>query len=123
MWNVIGNLLWVFLGGIEVAACYAIGGVLLCLTIIGIPFGLKLFEVAVFALLPFGRKCEVVFPQNYPLSFLLNILWLPFGLVIAIIHLLFGIALCITIIGIPFGIQHFKLMSFVFLPFGRRVVE
>lgn len=123
MWSIIGNVIWVLFGGLEVALYYFFFGGVFCLTIIGIPFGLKLFEIGIYALLPFGRSSEIRSPQNTLVSLILNLLWLPFGIVIAIIHLCLGVFFCITIIGIPFGLQHFKLMSFAFIPFGRRVVE
>lgn len=123
MLSILGNVIWVIFGGVEVALYYFFFGILFCITIIGIPFGLKLFEIGIYALLPFGRSSEIIVPQNTLLSVVLNLFWLPFGIVIAIIHLVFGVLFCITIIGIPFGLQHFKLMSFAFIPFGRRVVE
>ena len=102
---------------------YMIGGILLCITIIGIPFGLQAFKIGVFALLPFGQTTIVGRSGSGCLSTLFNILWvITFGICLAVCHLLIGVLLCITIIGIPFGLQHFKLMAVALTPFGREIV-
>ncbi|MGD1848225.1 MAG: YccF domain-containing protein [Salibacteraceae bacterium] len=114
----IGNLLWLLLGGFFIFLEYFIAGLLWCLTIIGIPFGLQLFKIGVASLWPFGRAV-VTRPDSGTGSLLLNVLWLIFGgLSIALSHLAFGVAFCLTIIGIPFGLQHFKLMRLSFFPFS-----
>lgn len=118
--NFIGNILWLVLGGIITALMYYIAGLLLCITIIGIPFGAQLWKFGTFALRPFGK--EVVEKPNSGgcLNIFMNILWILLGWwEIAAAHLIFGILLCITIIGIPFGLQHFKIAWLSLLPFGK----
>ena len=120
--KIIGNILWLILGGILISLYYALVGLLFCLSIIGIPFGLQLFKMAGFALWPFGR--EVVSGPNDAgcLSILMNIIWiLCGGIEIAILHVWFGIIFCITIIGIPFGLQHFKMALLALVPFGKQI--
>ncbi len=121
--NTLGNILWIIFGGLALALGYFIGGLLLCITIIGIPFGLQAFKIGVFALLPFGQTTVVGPSGSGCLSTLMNILWIiTFGICLALSHLVVGALLCITIIGIPFGLQHFKLMAVALTPFGREVV-
>ncbi|PSL42858.1 uncharacterized membrane protein YccF (DUF307 family) [Chitinophaga niastensis] len=120
--NLIGNILWLIFGGFVSFIQYMISGFLLCLTIIGIPFGLQCFKIAFFVLMPFGRQVREVPGQTGCLATLFNIIWIFIGgLWIALGHFVFGLLLCITIIGIPFGRQHFKLMSLSFTPFGKEV--
>ncbi len=121
--SIIGNIIWVILGGFIMALEYMISGALLCLTIIGIPFGLQIFKLGVFALLPFGRTSVVTYRGSGCLYILFNIIWLLIGGIwIALSHLALGVLFCITIIGIPFGMQHFKLMSMALTPFGRDII-
>jgi len=118
----IGNILWFLLGGFIISFYYALMGLLFCITIIGIPFGLQLFKIAGLALWPFGR--EVVAGPNDTgcLAVVMNIIWIIFGgIEIALLHLGFGIACCLTIVGIPFGLQHFKMMLLAFVPFGKQI--
>jgi uncharacterized membrane protein YccF (DUF307 family) len=123
--NLIGNLLWIILGGgIVLFLEYLVGGLLLCLTIIGIPFGLQCFKLAFLALFPFGKDIVDRGSATGCLSLLMNILWIVFGGIwIAITHLIFAVLCAITIIGIPFAIQHLKLVSLSFAPFGKEVKE
>lgn len=119
----IGNILWLILAGLALSISYAIGGLLLCITIIGIPFGIQSFKLAGLALWPFGRT-TVHDGQGGVLEVLFNILWLvTIGWGIFILHLVAGAVLCLTIIGIPFGIQAFKLSGLALWPFGRRIVS
>src|SRR5690606_38932285 len=119
--NLIGNIVWIIFGGFFVFLEYLIGGLILCLTIIGIPFGVQCFNLAVVALAHFGMEFQSSDRPAGCLSTLLNIIWiLCGGIWIALTHLFFGILLCITIIGIPFGMQHFKLMGLAFTPFGQK---
>ncbi|HKJ41852.1 MAG TPA: YccF domain-containing protein [Sunxiuqinia sp.] len=121
--NTLGNLIWVIFGGFFIFLEYLFGGLILCLTIIGIPFGLQTLKLAQMALWPFGKRIEYMDYAPGCLSTFLNILWLIFaGIPIVLTHLVFGILFAITIIGIPFARQHFKLMSLALTPFGRRVV-
>ena len=121
--NTLGNIIWVIFGGFFIFLEYLIGGLLLCLTIIGIPFGLQTLKIAHMALWPFGKRVEYMSYAPGCLSTILNVLWLLFGGIwIALTHLVFGLLFAITIIGIPFASQHFKLVSLAFTPFGRRIV-
>ncbi len=120
----IGNIIWIIFGGLLMALEYITGGVLLCLTIVGIPFGVQVIRLGLFALWPFGGEVHSTECPVGCLSTLLNIVWIFIGGIwIALSHLTLGILFCITVIGIPFGIQHFKLMSFALIPFGRTVVR
>ena len=115
----LGNLLWFFLGGFVMGISWLFIGLLWCITIIGIPVGIQCFKLAGLAFFPFGK--EVVY-NGGPISFLLNILWLIFGgLALALESLAIGCLLCITIIGIPFGLQCFKLAKLSLMPFGASV--
>jgi uncharacterized membrane protein YccF (DUF307 family) len=122
--NFIGNLIWLIFGGIIIAIEYFIGSIILMITIVGIPFGIQTLKMASLALWPFGRDTRVDTRASGCLYILMNVLWLlTGGLCIAITHLLFGVILCITIIGIPFGLQHFKLTAIALSPFGRDIVN
>lgn len=122
--NTLGNLVWLVFGGFVTALGYVVGGAILCLTIIGIPFGLQCFKLAEFILWPFGRVAVSTPSSGGCLATVLNLVWLVFGgFWIAIAHLVFGVLLCITIIGIPFGRQHFKLIEISLMPFGKRIVD
>ena len=121
--NLIGNLIWLVFGGFFAALGYIFGGFLLCLTIIGIPFGLQCFKLASVVLWPFGKKIVPSSGGGGCLSLLFNIIWLICGgLYTAIIHLVFAFLLTITIIGIPFARQHLKLMELSLMPFSRQVI-
>ena len=121
--NLLGNIIWVVFGGFLIFLEYLIGGLLLCLTIVGIPFGLQTLKLAQMALWPFGKRIEYMDYAPRCLSTFLNIFCLTFGgIPIVLTHLLFGLLFAITIIGIPFARQHFKLMSLALTPFGRKIV-
>jgi uncharacterized membrane protein YccF (DUF307 family) len=122
--NVVGNLIWLIFGGIIIAIEYFIGSIILMITIIGIPYGLQTLKMASLAIWPFGRDTRVHSRASGCLYILMNILWLlTGGLCIAVTHAVFGLLLCITIIGIPFGLQHFKLTAIALSPFGRDIVN
>jgi uncharacterized membrane protein YccF (DUF307 family) len=122
--NVVGNLIWLIFGGIIIAVEYFIGSIVLMLTIIGIPYGLQTLKMASLAIWPFGRDTRVHSRASGCLYIFMNILWLlTGGLCIAITHAIFGLLLCITIIGIPFGLQHFKLTAIALSPFGRDIIN
>ena len=124
MMNTLGNLLWLLFGGLITALGYLVGGAVLCCTIIGIPFGLQCFKLAGFILWPFGRMAVSTSSSGGCLAVLLNIVWiLCGGLWIAIGHIVFGLLLAITIIGIPFARQHFKLVEISLVPFGKKIVD
>ena len=118
----LGNVIWILFGGFAIALEYMVSGFLMGCTIIGIPFGIQAFKMGIFALMPFGQEVVVDHASTGCLSAIMNILWFFIGGVwIALTHLLLGILFCITIIGFPFGIQHFKLMGLALTPFGRSV--
>jgi uncharacterized membrane protein YccF (DUF307 family) len=120
--NLIGNIIWLIFGGFFTFLQYMVNGLLLCLTIIGIPFGLQCFKIGFFTLMPFGRQVRDVPGQTGCLATIFNIIWIFIGGIwIALAHLGFGLLLAITIIGIPFARQHFKLMSLSFTPFGKEI--
>lgn len=120
--NIFLNIIWVVFGGVMIAIEYAISSVAMMLTIIGIPFGLQTLKLAILALWPFGSEIK---KESWPsgcLAGIMNVIWwIVGGIAIAITHLGWGILFCITIVGIPFGMQHFKLMKLALLPFGRSV--
>ena len=121
--KLIGNILWVVFGGLLVSLGYLLGGLVLCLTIVGIPFGVQIMRLGLFALWPFGG--EVVSRENPVgwLSVVMNVLGIIFGGIEgALSHLTLGAILCCTIIGIPFGLQHFKLMIYALVQFGHTVI-
>lgn len=121
--NMLGNIVWLIFGGLFSALGYIIGGLVLCFTIIGIPFGLQCFKIAGVVLAPFGREIQSNSHNTGCLSTICNVIWiLCGGLWTAIIHICFGILLYITIIGIPFGRQHFKLVELSLAPFGKKVL-
>ena len=120
--NIIGNILWAVLGGFLISMCYAIMGLLFCIMIIGIPFGMQLFKIAGFALWPFGHNVTPGPNDTGCLSIFMNIIWILFGgIEIALTHVGLGIIFCITIIGIPFGVQHFKMALLALMPFGKNI--
>jgi uncharacterized membrane protein YccF (DUF307 family) len=120
----LGNLIWLIFGGLIIAIEYLVGSLLLMITIVGIPFGIQTLKMASLAIWPFGRDTRVQSRASGCLYIIMNILWLlTGGLCIAITHVLFGAILCITIIGIPFGLQHFKLAAVALNPFGRDIVS
>ena len=120
--NFIGNILWMLLGGLLISAYYALGGLLFCISIIGIPFGLQLLKMAGLALRPFGHEVTAGPNDSGCLAILMNIIWIIFGGVeIAMLHIGFGLFCCLTIVGIPFGMQHFKMALLAFVPFGKEI--
>ena len=118
----LGNIIWLILGGLLIAIIYFAVGLLMCITIIGIPFGIQLFKLGGYALWPFGH--ELVNGPGEPgsLSIVMNLIWILLGWwEIALIHLFFGLLLCVTIIGIPWGLQHFKMALNAIFPFGKTI--
>lgn len=122
--NTLGNIIWLIFGGLVSAFGYLVGGLVLCLTIIGIPFGVQCFKLAGLVLWPFGKQVVSTGSSTGCVNLLLNIIWLlSAGLVLALVHITFGILLFISIIGIPFAKQHFKLVEVSLMPFGKRIME
>lgn len=118
--NAIGNILWFFLGGFLIALFYLFGSLILFISIIGIPFGLQTLKLAGFALAPFGNQVTTKAGADGLLRIILNILWIIFaGIELALIHLVLALIFGITIIGIPFALQHIKMAGFALVPFGR----
>jgi uncharacterized membrane protein YccF (DUF307 family) len=121
--NILGNIVWLVFGGIIIAIEYFIGSLFLFITIVGIPFGLQTLKMASMALWPFGRDTRVDVRASGCLYIIMNVIWLlTGGIWIALSHAFFGALLCITIIGIPFGVQHFKLTAIALSPFGRDII-
>lgn len=118
--NFIGNVFWLILGGLIVSLVYFFFGLLFCITIIGIPFGIQLFKLGVFALSPFGKDVQSTPSDGGCLSLVMNVIWILFGgLELALAHIALGIFCCLTIVGIPLGVQHFKMTALALLPFGK----
>ncbi len=119
--SILGNMLWIVLGGgLILFLEYLIGGVLLCVTIVGIPFGVQCIKLSTLALLPFGRRIEPTGSASGCLSITMNVLWIVLGgLAIVATHLVFGVLCAITIVGIPFAKQHMKLAALALTPFGH----
>lgn len=120
--KIIGNLLWFILGGIVLALGWALAGLLCCITVVGIPLGLQCFKFAKLALWPFGH--DIDFSRMGAVSLLANILWIVFcGWELAVTAAMFGLIFCVTIIGIPFGLQYFKFAKLALMPFGAHIVN
>ena len=115
-----GNILWFLFGGLWLGLGWSLAGILWCVTIVGIPVGLQCFKFAKLAFFPFGK--EIRFGGGAGAT-LLNILWLLLsGIPLALEAALAGVILCVTIVGIPFGMQCFKLAKLALMPFGAEVI-
>ncbi|MBI3957208.1 MAG: YccF domain-containing protein [Chloroflexi bacterium] len=120
--STLGNLIWLIFGGLIAALGYILAGLALCLTIVGIPFGMQSVKIGIAALAPFGKEVVENDNANSILRIIFNIVWLVlFGWEIALAHLLSALVLAITIIGIPFAKQHVKLVPLALFPFGREL--
>jgi uncharacterized membrane protein YccF (DUF307 family) len=122
--SIVLNILWFIFGGFLVSLAYILGGILLCITIIGIPFGIQCFKLSLLGMAPFGREIRETKPPGGVIAVIMNIIWiiLP-GLELALIHLFLAAFFAITIIGLPFAAQHLKLTRLAILPFGFRVTD
>ena len=119
--RVLGNILWIILGGLAIAIGWAVVELILCISIIGIPLGIQAFKMAGLTLTPFGKTVEYGGGVG---SVLLNIIWFVLaGLWMAIGYVGAGLLNCITIIGIPFGIQSFKMAKLALWPFGSQILS
>lgn len=122
--SILGNIIWLLFGGLSIAIEYFISSLLMMITIVGIPFGIATMRLGILALWPFGSHI-----QNNPasvgcLSLFMNVLWFFLGGIwIALTHLFWGVVLCITIVGIPWGKMHFRLMHLALTPFGKTIVN
>ena len=113
-----GNILWLIGGGLIYTIVYFLLGVICCVTLVGIPFGLQNFKCAKLAISPFGKRVDCGI-ERHPI---LNVIWLvPFGLIQCVLYAIFGAVFCVTIIGIPFALQCFKFARLTFAPFGGSV--
>lgn len=120
--NVLLNILWIVLGGWLVCLEYLVSSLLLMITIIGIPFGVQTIKLAMLGLYPFGCTIKTEPSNGGCLTIIMNLIWVLCGGVwIALTHVVLGVLLCITIIGIPFGRQHFKLATLALTPFGKSI--
>ena len=118
--TLLGNIIWLIFGGFIAGLGYIIGGLVMCLTIVGIPFGVQNIKLGMATFAPFGKEIVEYDNANSCLRVVLNVLWLVlFGWGIALAHLASAALLAITIIGIPFAMQHIKLIPLALFPFGR----
>ena len=120
--SLLGNIVWLIFGGLIAGLGYIIGGLALCLTIVGIPFGIQSMRLGVATFAPFGKELRTRADADSPLRLILNVVWLLlFGWEIALAHLFHAAILAITVIGIPFAMQHVKLVPMALLPLGREL--
>lgn len=120
--RILGNFLWLIFGGLEAAIGYFTGSIALAITIIGLPLAWQTFKIGLLCLWPFGSAVEEGESSGGCLTLLLNVVWIIFGGLWAFInHILFGLLLCITIVGYPWGKQHFKMAKLSLAPFGKDV--
>ncbi len=116
--SLLGNIVWLVFGGLLTGLGYILGGVLLCITVVGIPFGLQCIRLGRATLAPFGKEVVSAEGSYGPLKILFDVLWLVlFGWEIAVAHLVHAAVLAVTIVGIPFALQHVKLVPVALLPF------
>ncbi len=120
--STLGNILWLICGGLLTGVGYIIGGLGLCLTIVGIPFGIESIKLGFATFTPFGKNVVERPDANSTLRLVFNAIWLVlFGWAIAVAHLTAALTMAITIIGLPFAKQHIKLVPLALLPFGREL--
>ena len=118
--RLIGNIIWFIFGGFFIGLAWGLLGILLCITVVGIPFGVQCFKMAKLTFAPFGKEIRTQFSEH-PIA---NLLWaILFGWEMALGYLCSGLVCCITIVGIPFGLQAFKMMQLAFLPFGADIIK
>ena len=120
--NLLLNIIWLIFGGFLIVIGYVLGSLILCITIIGIPFGIQCFKLAGLAAAPFGREVREKDPPGGCVSIVMNIIWilLP-GLELAIAHLVLALLFAVTIIGMPIAAQHLKMTRLALIPFGFEV--
>ena len=118
--SILGNMIWLIFGGFLSGMGYILGGIIICFTIIGIPFGIQSIKLGAATLTPFGKQVQTRKDSGGVLETIFNIVWaILFGWEIAIAHLTSAIILAITIVGLPFSKQHIKLIPLALLPFGK----
>jgi len=117
----LGNILWFVLGGLISGLAWILAGLIWCVTIVGIPVGLQCFKLSQLSFWPFGREVRY---GDSTVSFIVNLLWIIIsGIELALANFLIGCVLCVTIVGIPFGLQFFKIAKLALAPFGAEVVK
>jgi uncharacterized membrane protein YccF (DUF307 family) len=122
--NTIGNILWIILGGFIIFLLYLFGSLILIITIVGIPFGIETFKLSLLSLFPFGKEVKAGTRASGCLYIVMNVVWiLVAGIELAITHLVLAFVFAITIIGIPFAVQHLKLARLAIMPFGHDIVD
>ncbi|MEB3248917.1 MAG: YccF domain-containing protein [Microcystaceae cyanobacterium] len=120
--SLLGNIIWLVFGGFLAGIGYILGGLLVCVTIIGIPFGQQAIKLGVATMTPFGREIVPTPEAGSLLNMVLNVIWIVvIGWGIAVTHLTSALILAVTIIGIPFALQHLKLIPLALFPFGREL--
>ncbi len=120
----LGNIIWLIFGGLESAIGYFTSSLAIAVTIVGLPWAWQTFKIGLFCLWPFGSEIRKSESPSGCLTVLLNVLWFIFGGLWAwLCHIFFGVLLCITVIGIPWGKQHFKMSRLALAPFGKEVVQ
>lgn len=118
--SLLGNLIWLICGGLFAAIGYLVSGLGLCLTIVGIPFGIQTMKIGIATLAPFGKEVVELPHANSSLRIVFNVIWIVlFGWEMVIGHVLLALVLGLTVVGIPFAKQHIKLIPIALLPFGR----
>lgn len=121
--SLLGNIIWLIFGGLLMSVSYFILGLAYCITIIGAPVGMQLFKLGILSFSPFGHDVVEKGGAMGCWSLFFNIFWIVFGgLEMALAHLAMGLLFCLTIVGIPFGMQHFKLALLSLMPFGKEIV-
>ena len=120
--KLLGNIIWIIFGGLFLSLGYLLSGLMLMITIIGIPFGWQVIKLAALALWPFGKEVRNGNSAGGCLNIVMNLIWIFIGGIwLALGHAICGLFFYITIIGIPFGKQHFKLANIALTPFGRKI--
>jgi len=120
--SVIGNIIWLIFGGFITGMGYILGGLLVCVTIVGIPFGMQAIKLGAASMTPFGKEIVVLKEVNEFWQMVANVLWaVVLGWEIAVAHLVHAVILAITIVGLPFAKQHIKLIPIALFPFGREL--
>jgi uncharacterized membrane protein YccF (DUF307 family) len=122
--STLGNVIWVVFGGFFVCLEYLLAGFSLCLTVVGIPFGVQLFKLGIMALLPFGQEAVPTEASEGAIPLIANVVWLVvWGWVIALSHVVFAALFAVTVVGIPFALQHWKLAKLALWPFGKEITS
>ncbi len=121
--SLLGNIIWLVFGGVISGILYMFSGLALCLTIVGIPFGLRSIKMGIEIMMPFGKELRELPEANSPLRLIFNVIWLLlFGWELALNHAFWALLFAITIVGLPFALQHLKLIPLALFPFGRELV-